>query len=671
MSSLNCVKNQVPASLSLQSVGVRPAEYEPGLAALTVRAGRGAAGAGPVRAEVRVVHGGEDVHKAVKAAVEECFGSGGSADEEPDNLGYWAIRIDNTLMVEKDRNKFLLALFSHITKESWDVISSCNLTPTVETDQISELFTWFVKRNKNTPPSSDCCLVTLGKDVIDILGSGGENLAPVNNTVKNLIDAFDDKPPKAKVSESGYISEEDKKDSKDSSTEKINQISTNEEITDTVNKVAKLALDEEEEQSKDSNIDTKTDIEKDTNGGKSANDEKDANGGKSANDETATPVSPCKSPDMLEEIDKEIRSSMENLIEKQDDVPKCETPTVRVAELIEATEKQSPSKSKEISTKKDSEVQKNKSLIANLFGSRPISPNVAKIPQDDPQCPANFNLAGTKVMKNSDFLVDLYHQLFCRQWKLVTSVKTEDCCLTFFRHDPRILPGLGQQSLCGFSVDSSGSIFLHNTSNEIVENVKLFADEIQIGSKSCEFKLKDEPGFTKGKDLLTETVTIFNNYQFNVYATIELDLNDLHTNLILFKPSNVQAVNILGLSFGHGNILTLTGGGQEEIDILRETLLNRWPYPIVSDMAVSASSWSWKVKRYPWRMSYGSKMVDRAVDRASKLVRQLSFPPPNNNDLESAKSLVVFIMKELAEKSWKFIGSNNLSSSDCLLHFTR
>ena len=44
MSSLNCVKNQVPSSLSLQSVGVRPAEYEPGLAALTVRAGRGAAG---------------------------------------------------------------------------------------------------------------------------------------------------------------------------------------------------------------------------------------------------------------------------------------------------------------------------------------------------------------------------------------------------------------------------------------------------------------------------------------------------------------------------------------------------------------------------------------------------------------------------------------------------
>jgi len=660
MSSLNCVKNQVPSSLSLQSVGVRPAEYEPGLAALTVRAGRAAAGAVPVRAEVRVVHGGEDIHKAVKAAVEECFGSGGSGDEEPDNLGYWAVRIDNTLMVEKDRNKFLLALFSHLTKDSWDVISSCNLTPTVETDQISELFTWFVKRNKNTPPSSDCCLIAFGKDVIDVLGQGGQNLPPVNNTIKNTIEAFEDKPPKTKVSESGYISEEDKKDSKDSSTEKINQVTTDDEVKVEGGNDNKLTVNNDE-QTKEAKSVEKTDMET----------EKETNDGKSTNDETVNSESPCKSPDMLEEIDNEIRSSMENLIEKQEDDPKCETPTVRVAELIEATEKQSPSKSKEISPKKESEVQKNKSLIANLFGNRPISPNVAKIPHDDPSCPDNFNLTGTKVMKNPDFLVDLFHQLFCRQWKLVSSVKTEDCCLTFFRHDPRILPGLGQQSLCGFSVDSSGSVFLHNASNEIVENVKLFAEEIQIGSKSCEFKLKAEPGLTKGKDLLTETITIFNNYQFILYATLELDMKDLHTNLLLFKPSNVQATNILGLSLGHGNILTLTGGGQEEIDILRETLLNRWPYPIVSDTAVSASSWSWKVKRYPWRMSYGSKMVDRAVDRATKLVRQLSFPPPNNNDLESAKSLVVFIMKELAEKGWKFIGSNNLSSSDCLLHFTR
>ena len=201
-------------------------------------------------------------------------------------------------------------------------------------------------------------MIAFGKDVIDILGQGGENLAPVNNTVKNAIEAFEDKPPKTKVSESGYISEEDKKDSKDSSTEKINQVTTDDEVKVEGDNDTKLTMNNDEE-SKEAKSVEKTDMET----------EKETNDGKSTNDETINPESPCKSPDMMEEIDNEIRSSMENLIEKQDNVPKCETPTVRVAELIEATEKQSPSKSKEISPKKESEVQKNKSLIANLFGN--------------------------------------------------------------------------------------------------------------------------------------------------------------------------------------------------------------------------------------------------------------------------------------------------------------
>ena len=72
----------------------------------------------------------------------------------------------------------------------------------------------------NTPPSSDCCLISLSSNAVDVLGPNGENLIAVNNTVKNTVDAAEDKPIKTKVSESGYISEEDKKDSKDSSTEK-------------------------------------------------------------------------------------------------------------------------------------------------------------------------------------------------------------------------------------------------------------------------------------------------------------------------------------------------------------------------------------------------------------------------------------------------------------------
>ena len=81
------------------------------------------------------------------------------------------------------------------------------------------------------------------------------------------------------------------------------------------------------------------------------------------------------------------------------------------------------------------------------------------------------------------------------------------------------------------------------------------------------------------------------------------------------------------------------------------------------------------MKRYPWRMSYGSKVVDRAVDRASRLVKQISIPPPANSDLESAKSVVVFIVRELAEKGWKFLGSNGVffkcrKPTGCILIFS-
>lgn len=212
---------------------------------------------------------------------------------------------------------------------------------------------------------------------------------------------------------------------------------------------------------------------------------------------------------------------------------------------------------------------------------------------------------------------------------------------------------------------------LHHATQEIIESVKLFADAKQLGERSCNFSVKKETPLSKGKEILTEAMTVFNTYNFTLYTSLELHLAGQHTNLLLFKPSSVQASGLIGLSLGHGNLLTLDGGGQEEIDAVRETLSGRWPYPIVSDGAVSASCWSWKVKRYPWRMSYGLKLVDRVVDRAHRMVRQLSFPPPSNNDLESAKSLVVFLMKELAERGWKFVGSHNLHSSNCLLHFSR
>ena len=651
MNGLNCVKGQVPSSLSLHSVGVRPIEFEPGLVAITVRAGSQttAPNSTPIRAEVRVVHGSEDVHAAVREAVLDCFGTEGGAEEEGLDLGYWAFRVANTLQVEKERNKFLLTLFGRLTCQSWDVVASSNLTPGQDSDQVMEAFTWIVKKNVNTPPSSDCCLLVVGEKQVEVVSITGESILPVNNTVRNVIDSLEEKSVgKSKPSESGYISEEDKKDSKSSSVDKIDAIG-----------------EENKEASPEKEIPTSPDIKE----------------------------SPA-SPDMLTQIEHEIRKSMENLLETNEKAD-GENITIEVEseaeskETIETAESnqntkddyerpeeskepKSPTKSKEGSPKKNLEVQKSKSLLANLFGNRPLSPNVGKLVQDDPNCPAILLLPEDRPSHGCALIVDLLHQLLCRQWKAVTSIRTEESnSLFFFRHDPRILPGLGQQSLAGFSVNSQGAIHLHNASQEIVESVKLFADATNLGEKSSEFCLKDELPLSKGRELLTEIMSVFNNYNFTLYSSIELCISGHHTNLLLFRPSTVQASAFLGLTLGQGNLLTLDGGGQEEIDGVREILSSRWPYPIATDMAVSASCWSWKVKRYPWRMSYGNKLVDRAVDRASKMVRQLSFPPPNNHDLESAKSLLVCLMRELSERGWKFVGAHNLHTSKCLLHFSK
>ena len=629
---------------------------EPGLVAITVRAGSQTSTTGsnnsPVRAEVRVVHGQEDVHSAVKEAVLDCFGSEGGVEEEGLDLGYWAFRVANTLQVEKERNKFLLNLFARLTSQTWDVVASSNLTPGQDSNLVVEVFTWIVKKNVNTPPSSECCLLVVGEKQVEVVTITGENILAVNNTVRNVIDSLEEKAvAKSKPSESGYISEEDKKDSKSSSVDKIDAIGEG-----------------GEEKSKEC----------------STSSEKQISG---------SPKESPSSPDMLAEIDNEVRKSMENLLETSSENTDIKNVTIEVeADCIEtkpateanqnikddsegteeSKEPKSPTKSTEGSPKKSLEVQKSKSLLANLFGNRPLSPNVGKLVQDDPNCPPILPLPNDRPHPGSALLVDLLHQLLCRQWKAVTSVKTEEgASLFFFRHDPRILPGLGQQSLAGFSANSRGTIHLHNASQEIVESVKLFADATNLGEKSSEFSLKDELPLSKGRELVTEIVSVFNNYNFSLYSSSELSINNEHTNLLLFRPSTVQASAFLGLSLGQGNLLTLDGGGQDETDGVREILASRWPYPIVNDTAVSASCWSWKVKRYPWRISYGNKLVDKAVDRASKMVRQISFPPPNNHDLESAKSLLVCLIKELSERGWKFVCAHNLHTSKCLLNFSK
>merc|ERR1712130_346249 len=172
---------------------------------------------------------------------------------------------------------------------------------------------------------------------------------------------------KSKPSESGYISEEDKKDSKSSSVDKIDAIG---EASDDKSK----EISPEQEMAASSH-------------------------------KKECPAS----PDMLTQIEHEIRKSMENLLETNDKADgksitiEVESEAERKETIETATgsnqntkdeaaeeskEGKSPTKSKEGSPKKNLEVQKSKSLLANLFGNRPLSPNVGKLVQDDPNCPA-------------------------------------------------------------------------------------------------------------------------------------------------------------------------------------------------------------------------------------------------------------------------------------------
>lgn len=59
--------------------------------------------------------------------------------------------------------------------------------------------------------------------------------------------------------------------------------------------------------------------------------------------------------------------------------------------------------------------------------------------------------------------------------------------------------------------------------------------------------------------------------------------------------------------------------------------------------------WQFKVKRYPWAVSYGNKHLDKIVDAvkvAAGEVRQApEIPEPANMDAESAKSVLAFLLK--------------------------
>ena len=94
----------------------------------------------------------------------------------------------------------------------------------------------------------------------------------------------------------------------------------------------------------------------------------------------------------------------------------------------------------------------------------------------------------------------------------------------------------------------------------------------------------------------------------------------------------------------------LIGGSPKEVEIARNVLKTRWPYPITRDEELDVEAagkskvWVFKVKRQPWAVSYGQKHLDRAIDMAQGLLHR-PFPPPTNTDSDSGKSTLVLFLK--------------------------
>lgn len=340
-------------------------------------------------------------------------------------------------------------------------------------------------------------------------------------------------------------------------------------------------------------------------------------------------------------------------------------------------------------------------------------------PPDDPACPSDFLLNEEKKDEEEEvephlLLLELAHRMLARQWKLVATTKIQESqdSLLLFRHDARILPGLGgshhhhhrqqhQQQhggLVGVAVRQQTGL-LGVAAGPRVELLNAEADlaaavcqELQLGPPTrgraeedryvMEAKQRDE------ETLYSRVMFALGKQSLTLHSAIQLaDLD-----LFVFRPSNLVASQGLTLVLARGNRIVLRGGGGDpEVEVINRVLAARWPYPVclnrrlgeedilanqetedektevepssssannaeVEDREVAESfnkSWEWKVRRYPWRVSYGVRLLDRTVQAAGRF---LALPPPQHQDLESAKSILIFSIKEFSELGWKFCG---------------
>lgn len=387
--------------------------------------------------------------------------------------------------------------------------------------------------------------------MVEILTPGGGNNIEINNVVKHCVEpaansrkscvepakdnrrscvevvtnTAEDEPAKVQVSgkksESGYISEEDKK------TEELDEISTLDETNE--------GPENNKENEDLVHLDESKDKTKTNEGGKEKLEPLDENkddkttsseGGADDAVETAEealafdhlePETRSEKKDVTkEEVEIETeeeeskaitRTSVEDN-DKETETKESETQETKIAEPDTKESETQENRNSEPETK-ESETQetknaeheteepetdeskkpllegspakgvvlRNKSLLSGLLGTPPAK---FRESQDDPLCPSTFSTGSDP----SRLLLDLCYLLFSRQWRLVTCSRLEGTeeSLLLLQHDSRILPGIGQQNLAGISI-GEGGVSLHHLAPETVRSL---SEDLRLVEKDGE-----------------------------------------------------------------------------------------------------------------------------------------------------------------------------------------
>ena len=220
--------------------------------------------------------------------------------------------------------------------------------------------------------------------------------------------------------------------------------------------------------------------------------------------------------------------------------------------------------------------ESSKQTIGRLFGAKATYKDV----KDDPDCPEEFEApGGNGGFESSNFILEVVHILFCRQWKLIADavLPKTDCQQVeayFFCRDGRILPSLGQQTFAMLEFEQPNILRLFNGSPEVdkclrsvlkgSKETRPFHNVIEYSCKSDYFnngpwqsgyeesesdavnsteraiiEERRQVGVAKSHELIGNILLAVNKQGLNLYARTTAHHTKPKTQFI-FKQSNVS-----------------------------------------------------------------------------------------------------------------------------------